>query len=224
MTVHGNASFGIRSHSNVPFAALNSPIGQVLKLSVTSGHYFSRATCTARSNLPVVPLEQEEPCVVRTVQRLDSSCRMSIVEYRDPADCTFTGNAHFVPCAPATHAHRSASQLRPKCAGIEDDRALRKSPAAAWRFHSKRLNKNCDWASQCRTDYCPRAEPHTAQPHPSRRRGPRRRSRRTASGHFSLTTECRRRYSRAARPATLSGRRDTKGRGAPLERLDRGGA
>jgi hypothetical protein len=124
---------------------------------------------------------------------------------------------------PRRTRHRSASQLRPKCAGIEDDRALRKSPAAAWRFHGKRFNKNCDWASHCRTD-CPRAEPHTAPPHPSRCRGPRRRSRRTASGHFSLTTKCRRRYSRAARPATLSGRRDTKGRGAPLDRLDRGGA
>ena len=88
---------------------------------------------------------------------------------------------------PRRMRHRSVSQLRPKCAGIEDDRALRKSPAAAWQFHSKRLNG------------------------------------RTASGHFSLTTECRRRYSRPARAATLSGRRDTKGRGAPLERLDRGG-
>jgi hypothetical protein len=206
---------------------------------------------------PFFSAKQEEPNIVSARQRLDSSRRSAIVEYRDPVERTFGGDAQFVPSAPAAHASRkgvsnttkvrrnrgrqSAPKASCRCVATPQQASQQVvgSPPPRWALLNRantgtnmaqsedcrdmeRGIKNCDWASQCRTD-CPRAEPHTAPPHPSRRRGPRRRSRRTASGHFSLTTECRRRYSRAARPATLSGRRDTKGRGAPLERLDRGG-
>jgi hypothetical protein len=104
VTVHGNAPFGLRSHSNVSLALLHLHIRQELKLCVTSGHYFSRATCVARSNAPNATIEPEKLCVVPTVQRLHASCCTSFVEYRDPAKRTFGGNAQFVPCAPAVRA------------------------------------------------------------------------------------------------------------------------
>jgi hypothetical protein len=58
VTVHGNAPFGCKSHSNVSLALLHSPIRQELKLCVTSGRYFSRASYVARSFVPNILVEQ----------------------------------------------------------------------------------------------------------------------------------------------------------------------
>jgi hypothetical protein len=58
VTVHGNAPFGFQSHSNVSLALLHSPIRQELKLCVTSGRYFSRASYVARSFVPNILVEQ----------------------------------------------------------------------------------------------------------------------------------------------------------------------
>ena len=85
-TFHGNAPFGFSTHLNGPPALLNSPTRHGLKLCVTSGHYFSRATCIARSDVPSISAKQEEPSIVSARQRLDSSRRSAIVEYRDAAE------------------------------------------------------------------------------------------------------------------------------------------
>jgi len=85
-TFHGNAPFGFRTHLNRPPALLNSPTRHGLKLCVTSGHYFSRATCIVRSDVPSFSAKQEEPRIVSARQRLDSSRRSAIVEYRDAAE------------------------------------------------------------------------------------------------------------------------------------------
>ena len=57
VTVHGNAPFGFRSHSNVSLALLHSPIRQELKLCVTSGRYFSRASYVGRAFVPKIPIK-----------------------------------------------------------------------------------------------------------------------------------------------------------------------
>ena len=85
-TFHGNAPFGFRTHLNGPPALPNSPTRHGLKLCVTSGHYFSRATCIARSDVPSISAKQEEPSIVSARQRLDSSRRSAIVEYRHAAE------------------------------------------------------------------------------------------------------------------------------------------